>query len=248
MLPPAPAPHSHHEQGNQFHPVLKPPSPPDPALHTQLESIKLPSFTELASPRAEQPGFDSQLRPLGGASETLVYPDKDFKTAEQPYSTTPEQSISDFYSQKLSYWEEEPWPPKGPPFAPGEMPPSPPFDPETNIGWQIGMWIMKHGDQTPLPPHLRTGTATSSTPSTTFRPGYFFFYGSLMDADVLQTIAQLPSLPILERGYITNWRVRMWGVYPTIVPGNGEDRVEGTLWFAPRPEHVERLVTYETGA
>jgi Gamma-glutamyl cyclotransferase, AIG2-like len=81
-----------------------------------------------------------------------------------------------------------------------------------------------------------------------FKPGYFFYYGSLMDAEVLQTIIELPYCPILERGYITNWKLKIWGIHPTLVPAESESKVEGVFWFISNPAHVERLATYETEA
>ncbi|KAI1497362.1 hypothetical protein F5X99DRAFT_423576 [Biscogniauxia marginata] len=51
-----------------------------------------------------------------------------------------------------------------------------------------------------------------------FQPCYMFFYGSLMDAQVLQQIARLPSPPVLEPAWISGWEMKMWGSFPTLIP------------------------------
>ena len=40
-------------------------------------------------------------------------------------------------------------------------------------------------------------------------PGCVFFYGTLMDPEVLQTILSLPELPVMERGHINGFSMKM---------------------------------------
>ncbi|KAK7934583.1 hypothetical protein PG985_000078 [Apiospora marii] len=54
--------------------------------------------------------------------------------------------------------------------------------------------------------------------STTFRPRHFFFYGSLMDPEVYQTVTKSAEAPVMRKGWITGFRTKMWGIYPTLVP------------------------------
>lgn len=75
----------------------------------------------------------------------------------------------------------------------------------------------------------------------------FLFYGSLMDPEVLQAVLDLPEQLIFEDGWIEGYKMRMWGIYPTIVPEEGS-KVYGKMWKTKTREHVERLTQYETAA
>lgn len=78
-------------------------------------------------------------------------------------------------------------------------------------------------------------------------PCHMFFYGSLMDAEVLQTVTKLATPPTTRSGLVRGFRIKMWGIYPTVVP---DDRgvVAGTVWHTEDPPHVLLLQEYETGA
>lgn len=84
-------------------------------------------------------------------------------------------------------------------------------------------------------------------PELPFEPCYLFFYGSLMDAEVLQTIAGLPEVPAVQEGSVTGLEMRMWGIYPTLIPCAGA-QVSGTVWKVNEPGHFFRLQKYETSA
>ncbi|KAF2125903.1 hypothetical protein P153DRAFT_348110 [Dothidotthia symphoricarpi CBS 119687] len=76
-------------------------------------------------------------------------------------------------------------------------------------------------------------------------PCHMFFYGSLMDPDVLQAITGLPEAPLVKKGTITGFSIRMWGTYPALVPcSTGE--VKGTVWELTSEAHFRRLADYET--
>ncbi|KAI0597001.1 hypothetical protein F4775DRAFT_271400 [Biscogniauxia sp. FL1348] len=53
-----------------------------------------------------------------------------------------------------------------------------------------------------------------------FKPCYMFFYGTLMDKEMLQVAAGLSSAPELRPATITGWQLKMWGPYPTLVPAS----------------------------
>jgi gamma-glutamylcyclotransferase (GGCT)/AIG2-like uncharacterized protein YtfP len=74
-----------------------------------------------------------------------------------------------------------------------------------------------------------------------------FFYGSLMDADVLQAILNLPDLPTMQPATITGYRIKMWSIYPTLVPSEGGS-VQGMLWETTSANQIDRLAAYETAA
>jgi hypothetical protein len=42
-----------------------------------------------------------------------------------------------------------------------------------------------------------------------FRPFHMFFYGSLIDPEVLQAILNLPDLPRMQPATITGYRIKM---------------------------------------
>lgn len=81
----------------------------------------------------------------------------------------------------------------------------------------------------------------------TFNPCHMFFYGSLMDAQVLQTVAKLADPPTTRRGLVKGFKIKMWGIYPTVVPDK-HGVVAGTVWHTDDPSHLTRLQEYETGA
>lgn len=81
----------------------------------------------------------------------------------------------------------------------------------------------------------------------TFEPCHMFFYGSLMDSQVLQKVAKLTSPPATRGGVVRGFRIKMWGIYPTVVPDE-QAVVAGTVWHTDDPSHLIRLQEYETRA
>lgn len=78
-------------------------------------------------------------------------------------------------------------------------------------------------------------------------PCHMFFYGSLMDDDVLQAILDLDEAPTVQKGSITGFAARMWGIYPALVPHPG-GMVSGTVWELTSESQFLRLASYETNA
>ena len=75
-----------------------------------------------------------------------------------------------------------------------------------------------------------------------------FLYGSLMDPEVLQAVLNLPKLPTTRPATIFGFKVRMWSMYPALIPGDGDGKVSGVMWKVEEEEHFKRLQEYETGA
>jgi gamma-glutamylcyclotransferase (GGCT)/AIG2-like uncharacterized protein YtfP len=75
-----------------------------------------------------------------------------------------------------------------------------------------------------------------------------FFYGSLMDPEVIQSILDLPELPTIRPATISGFQVKMWGIYPTLIPSDGDEKVLGVVWKVEKEEHFKRLQLYETAA
>jgi len=81
---------------------------------------------------------------------------------------------------------------------------------------------------------------------------FFFFYGSLMDPEVLQTVLSLAQTPTVEKASVAGFSMKMWGIYPTLIRSaagvGGEEKISGTVWKVEEEAHFLRLSAYETGA
>ncbi|KFY18611.1 hypothetical protein V493_08472 [Pseudogymnoascus sp. VKM F-4281 (FW-2241)] len=93
-------------------------------------------------------------------------------------------------------------------------------------------------------------TRADSVPKGTeppFEPCSFFFYGSLMDPEVLQAVLELSEMPIVESGYVGGFIMKMWGIYPALIPHEGGG-VLGSAWRVSSESQFLRLKEYETSA
>ncbi|KAH8722362.1 hypothetical protein GQ44DRAFT_711951 [Phaeosphaeriaceae sp. PMI808] len=84
-------------------------------------------------------------------------------------------------------------------------------------------------------------------PNSPFAPCYMFFYGSLMDPDVLQAILDLPATPTTQPATVSGFAAKMWSIYPAIVP-DASSTVDGVVWRIESEAHFKRLQAYETNA
>ncbi|KAI4952625.1 hypothetical protein J4E91_003097 [Alternaria rosae] len=98
------------------------------------------------------------------------------------------------------------------------------------------------------PMHGRSTNASQVPPDQPFSPCYMFLYGSLMDPEVLQAILNLPELPTTRPATISSFKVRIWSIYPALIPSDGDGKVSGVVWKVDKEEHFKRLQNYETGA
>jgi gamma-glutamylcyclotransferase (GGCT)/AIG2-like uncharacterized protein YtfP len=80
-----------------------------------------------------------------------------------------------------------------------------------------------------------------------YKPSLWFFYGTLMDLEILQSVLGLPELPVLQKGRIHGFKIRMWGVYATLVSGD-RCEVEGMVYKIESVLQFVRLEEYETSA
>ncbi|KAJ0120689.1 hypothetical protein J7T55_015421 [Diaporthe amygdali] len=75
----------------------------------------------------------------------------------------------------------------------------------------------------------------------------FFFYGTLMDPDIVQEVMGLPEPPVLKPALLRNrGHLRMWGPYPAFL-ADQEPRVDvkGMACEIEGTERKDRLATYE---
>ena len=97
---------------------------------------------------------------------------------------------------------------------------------------------------------LEPATRSDSAPKGAeppFEPCPFFFYGSLMDPEVLQAVLELPETPIVESGSVCGFSIKMWGIYPALIPHEGGG-VSGSMWRVNSESQFLRLKEYETSA
>lgn len=81
-----------------------------------------------------------------------------------------------------------------------------------------------------------------------FTPCFMFFYGSLMDPDVLQSVAGLEETPTAAaKGVMKGFSMKMWGIYPTIIPSD-DGEISGTVWKVESESQFLRLEEYESVA
>ncbi|KAK3381128.1 hypothetical protein B0H63DRAFT_545503 [Podospora didyma] len=98
----------------------------------------------------------------------------------------------------------------------------------------------------------------SDDDDTNFEPITYFFYGSLMDPDVLKSVTQLDKAPEYRDAWIEGYDMKIWGnIYPTLIPSSSSDdkksgssstRILGMAWVATSMQHCLRLQSYETQA
>jgi gamma-glutamylcyclotransferase (GGCT)/AIG2-like uncharacterized protein YtfP len=91
---------------------------------------------------------------------------------------------------------------------------------------------------------------TPREPIDTFAPrcGPYFFYGTLMDPQLLSEILSLSEIPTLHPTKIIGYSLKLWGQYPALVDGETGEAVEGMVYHVDEPKHAERLAEYETNA
>jgi hypothetical protein len=91
-------------------------------------------------------------------------------------------------------------------------------------------------------------TRLSSGPEPPSTSCNFFFYGSPMDAEALQTVLDLPSPPVYKTAFLSGFKIKMRSIYPTLVPSAAPNKIQGIVWKVGSAEHFSGLREYETRA
>ncbi|KAH4844673.1 hypothetical protein HBH75_190530 [Parastagonospora nodorum] len=89
--------------------------------------------------------------------------------------------------------------------------------------------------------------ASTSKQDRPFQPCHMFFYGSLIDPEVIQAILNLAELPTTKPAIISGFRIKLRGMYPALVP-SASGLVNGTVYKVDTEEHFNRLAAYESPA
>ncbi|CAJ2514282.1 Uu.00g024010.m01.CDS01 [Anthostomella pinea] len=74
----------------------------------------------------------------------------------------------------------------------------------------------------------------------------YFFYGSLMDAGILQRVTGLREKPTLTPARIEGYRIKMWVQYPALLDGDPGSMVHGMACVVEGAQAKDRLEQYET--
>lgn len=96
------------------------------------------------------------------------------------------------------------------------------------------------------PEYMNTILHLYRQPHPESKPKRLFFYGSLMDPDVVRVIAETSTEPELHKASIHGFKVNMWGFYPTLVPGDAGHTVHGVYWQVENDRQLGLLQRYET--
>lgn len=70
-----------------------------------------------------------------------------------------------------------------------------------------------------------------------------FFYGSLMDPEMLNRVVGLSTPQTTVSATLSNYAIKLWGSFPALVPRAGS-KVQGVVWNCT-PAQFDRLEYYE---
>ncbi|KAE8874282.1 hypothetical protein PTNB73_00914 [Pyrenophora teres f. teres] len=139
-----------------------------------------------------------------------------------------------------------------PPPTPPPPPPPPPLPPPRKLSK-----VSSQGISIPPPPpppqvahepiakivYMRSLIAESAqTSEKSFEPCHMFFYGSLMDPEVIQSVIKLTELPTTKPATISGFKIKMWGIYPALVPSGHTHNFE---FFRTRETPSETNYIYQ---
>ncbi|KAJ5112248.1 hypothetical protein N7532_000293 [Penicillium argentinense] len=86
-----------------------------------------------------------------------------------------------------------------------------------------------------------------SWPEEAFQRHYCFFYGTLMDPDILSRVLKSSKKPpIMHRARVMGYQVKLWGLYPALLDGESLNPVDGMAYELRSQTQLDRLATYET--
>lgn len=78
-----------------------------------------------------------------------------------------------------------------------------------------------------------------------FRPGYYFFYGTLTNPQKLAEVLEIKHQPTLIPAKIIGYSCKHWGQYPALVDGPPDTVVSGMAFYVQTSEEKEKLKYYE---
>ncbi|KAF4989728.1 hypothetical protein FDECE_14610 [Fusarium decemcellulare] len=81
-----------------------------------------------------------------------------------------------------------------------------------------------------------------------YEPVYYFFYGTLVQPDMLKEVLGLTEEPELREAKVVGYSLSAWGQYKALVDGEQGEEVSGRAFQVQSPEHEYKLAYYETSA
>ncbi|GAB7353676.1 hypothetical protein MBLNU459_g4082t1 [Dothideomycetes sp. NU459] len=78
--------------------------------------------------------------------------------------------------------------------------------------------------------------------------GVYFFYGTLMDPEMLRDVLGIDELPQIRPATVYGYSCRAWGQYPVLVDSITNQVVSGRAWKMSDVKHARRLKEYETNS
>ncbi|EPS44715.1 hypothetical protein H072_1304 [Dactylellina haptotyla CBS 200.50] len=93
-----------------------------------------------------------------------------------------------------------------------------------------------------------TEKSTQDDAMPNFEPINFFLYGTLMIPPFLNRILNLDDDPVLPLASISNFKIRLRGISPALVPCEPEESgriVNGAIYEVTKKEHLDILISYE---
>lgn len=96
------------------------------------------------------------------------------------------------------------------------------------------------------PNYLLNMPATSFKPET-YKPTWYFFYGTLARPDTLRHILGLQTSPAMRKAQVEGYSLAMWGQYRALIDGPQRNIVRGSA-FLVATQDEDRLAYYETNA
>lgn len=98
----------------------------------------------------------------------------------------------------------------------------------------------------PHNPSLQDPQGPISPPS--LPTGPYFFYGTLMDPQLLTELLNLSHTPRLRPATLVGYSIKLWGPYPALVAGPANAVLQGMVYEVESKAHAARLAEYETSA
>lgn len=105
------------------------------------------------------------------------------------------------------------------------------------------------GVDSTLPHNRATNITTTSFPAQGSYPVWYFFYGTLGNAEVLTRLLETPSEyeHVLRAATVTGGTLKTWGgKYKALVDGPTDAKVEGSAYQVMLKGHEDSLRSYET--
>ncbi|OTA55982.1 hypothetical protein K449DRAFT_387745 [Hypoxylon sp. EC38] len=91
-------------------------------------------------------------------------------------------------------------------------------------------------------------TTTAMASPRKYTPMTYFFYGTLMQPEILKRVLDLDHEPIMRPAKIIGYSLTKWGDYNALIDGESGQEVAGMAYEVKSPEHEYKLAYYETNA